>query len=197
MDQLVDVYKVMEEGVLFRTKLRKISYQEGKVFLSSTPLVKKFILVGDVVRLGYMNMLLPARVVGKNDNLIVNIFYAGEGKFGDRSKPRVPVEREFGFNVLINLGGVYVTFEPVDISEGGFSVVAFDTSLVSTMLGKTLNFKISGREELLGVAGTARLVGIVEDGQETKLAFETELGDASVTKIRLYVINTIKRLFSA
>ncbi|MEN3027775.1 MAG: hypothetical protein ABDH29_00780 [Aquificaceae bacterium] len=167
MEQFVDVYKVMEEGVLFHTKLQKLSYQEGKILLSPTSLAKKFILVGDVIRLGYMNLLLPARVVGKNDKLIVNIFYAGEGKFGDRSKPRVPVQRDFGFTVLIKLGGVYKIFEPVDISEGGLSVVAFDTSLIPMMLGKTLNFKISGKEAWSGL--THRLVGIMEEGQEQNL----------------------------
>ncbi|MEN3028838.1 MAG: hypothetical protein ABDH29_06455 [Aquificaceae bacterium] len=65
MEQFVDVYKVMEEGVLFHTKLQKLSYQEGKILLSPTSLAKKFILVGDVIRLGYMNLLLPARVVGE------------------------------------------------------------------------------------------------------------------------------------
>ncbi|MEN3028837.1 MAG: hypothetical protein ABDH29_06450 [Aquificaceae bacterium] len=112
-------------------------------------------------------------------------------------RPGARAERDFGFTVLIKLGGVYKIFEPVDISEGGLSVVAFDTSLIPMMLGKTLNFKISGREELLGVVGTARLVGIMEEGQETKLAFETELEDTSATKIRLYVINAINRLFGA
>lgn len=192
----VDLYKVTEEGVLFHTKLHKLGYEDGKVYLSSTPLTKKFLLVGDVVKLGYMNMLLPARIIGKGDSIIANIFYAGEGKFGERSKPRVPVQKDYGFTVLIKIEGIYRTFEPVDISEGGVAVTTSDSSIVHLIMGKTLSFKIAGREELMGVSGTLRLVGVMEEGQDIKLAFEMETGDLSTAKIRLYVVNAIKRVFS-
>ncbi|MEJ5338568.1 MAG: hypothetical protein ACK42C_03205 [Aquificaceae bacterium] len=197
MAELIDVYKNLEGGILFHTKLEKLKYQEGKVYLNPTPLARRLILTGDVINLGYMNFVLPGRVVGKNENIIVNIFYAGEGRLGDRSKPRVPVQKEHAFMVLLKIGGIFRTFEPVDISEGGFSLVITDSSLVPEMMNKSLDFKITGREELSGVSGTARLVGIVEERPySSKLAFEVDIDDASSTKIRLYVINTIKRLLS-
>lgn len=197
MSDLVDIYKNLEGGTLFHTKLRKLRYEEGRLFLSSTPLAKRFLLVGDVVNIGYANFLLPARVVGKNENLVANIFYAGEGKLGDRSKPRVPVQREYSFKLLLKFEGVFRAFDPVDISEGGFSLIIYDSTLVPLMVGKQMEFKITGREELYGACGMARLVGILEDGQMVKLAFEADVDDVSATKIRLYVINTIKRLLGA
>ena len=197
MSDLVDIYKNLEGGTLFHTKLRKLRYEEGKLFLSPTPLAKRFLLIGDVVNIGYANFLLPARVVGKNENLMVDIFYAGEGKLGGRSKPRVPVQKEYSFRLILKLEGVFRVFDPVDISEGGFSLIIHDSTLVPLMVGKQMEFKITGREELRGVCGTARLVGIFDDGQMVKLAFEADMDDVSATKIRLYAINTIKRLLGA
>ncbi len=198
MADLVDVYKILEGGVLFHTRLEKLKYQEGKLYLKTTPLAKRFILTGDIINLGYMNFMLPGRVVGKNEHIIVDIFYAGEGRLGDRSKPRVPVQRDQGFVVLLKIEGVFRAFAPIDISEGGFSIVVTDVSIVPNMLNKSLDFKITGREELSGVSGAARLVGIMEESTySSKLAFEIDVDDANSTKIRLYVVNTIKRLLSS
>ncbi|MCS7171310.1 MAG: hypothetical protein N3D14_04445 [Aquificaceae bacterium] len=196
MAELIDVYKNMENNLLFHTRLEKLGYEEGKVSLSITPLARRFILIGDMVRIGYMNILLPGRVVGKNESIIVSVLYAGEGRFGDRNKPRAPVHKNFGFTVLIKFDGVFRTFEPIDISEEGISVMALDGSYLPSMLGKNLEFKITGRDELAGVSGTARLVGIMEDRSKIKLALEIQTDDASTTKIRLYVVNTIKRLLT-
>lgn len=197
MADLVDVYKNLEGGILFHTRLEKLKYQEGKVYLNTTPLAKRLILTGDIINLGYMNFVLPGRVVGKNEHIIVNIFYAGEGRLGDRSKPRVPVQKDYSFMVLLKIDGIFRTFEPFDISEGGFSLTISDVSLIPELINRNLDFKITGREELSGVSGTARLVGIMEEKPySSKLAFEIDVDDANSTKIRLYVINTIKRLLS-
>ncbi len=197
MANLVDVYKKLEEDVLFHTKLEKIRYEDGKLFLSPTPLSQKFLLLGDAVKIGYMTMLLPGRVVGKGENLIVHIQYAGEGGWGDRSKPRVPVQKDFGFTILIKLDGVYRAFEPVDISEVGISFITTEESILAMMLGKSLEFKIAGREELSGVSGFLRLVGIMEDKRVIRLSCEMDLDDANATKVRFYVIKAIERIFEA
>lgn len=195
MTELVDVYKELEGSILFHTRLEKIRYQEGKLYLSITPLARRFILTGDLINIGYAKFVLPARVVGKNDHLIVNIFYAGEGKLGDRSKPRVPVQKERHFLVLLKIDSVFRAFEPIDISEGGFSLALWEASLVPVMLNRNLDFRITGRDELSGVHGTARLVGILEEEPgRLRLAFEIDVDDAGSTKIRLYVVNTIKKL---
>ncbi len=197
MADLVEVYKILDGGVLFHTKLEKLKYQEGKLYLNTTNLARRFILTGDMINVGYIKFLLPGRVVGKNDHIIVNLFYAGEGRLGDRSKPRVPVQREYGFMVLIKIDGIFRAFTPADISEVGFSVWISDPSIVPEMLAKELEFKITGREDLSGISGTARLVGIVEDSpHSSRLAFEIHVDDTSSTKIRLYVVNTIERLLS-
>ncbi len=197
MAELVDVYKTLEGGVLFHARLEKLRYQEGKLYLGTTSLARRLILTGDVINLGYMNFMLPGRVVGKNEHIIVDIFYAGEGRLGDRSKPRVPVQRDQTFVVLLKINGVFRAFAPIDISEGGFSIAVTDVSIVPDMLNRSLDFKITGREELSGVSGSAKLVGIMEESTYTlKLAFEIDVDDVNSTKIRLYVINTIKRLLS-
>ena len=135
MADFVDVYKKLEENVLFHTKLEKIKYEDGKLFLTITPLSQRFLLLGDSVKVGYMTMLLPGRVVGKGENLIINLFYAGEGKWGDRSKPKVPVQKDLNFTVLIKFEGIYRAFEPVDISEAGLSLITLDDSIIPMMLG--------------------------------------------------------------
>ncbi len=197
MAELVDVYKTLEGGVLFHARLEKLRYQEGKLYLGTTSLARRLILTGDVINLGYMNFVLPGRVVGKNEHIIVDLFYAGEGRLGDRSKPRVPVQRDQAFVVLLKVNGVFRAFAPIDISEGGFSIAVTDVSIVPDMLNRSLDFKITGREELSGVSGSAKLVGIMEESTYTlKLAFEIDVDDVNSTKIRLYVINTIKRLLS-
>lgn len=197
MAKLVDVYKILEGGILFHTRLEKLKYQEGMLYLKTTPLAGRFILTGDIINLGYMSFVIPGRVVGKSNQIIVNIFYTGEGKLGDRSKPRVPVQKDQTFTVLLKIDGIFRAFMPLDISEGGFSLVVTDTSIIPEMLNKRLDFKITGREELSGVSGSARLVGIMEENTSTsKLSFEIDVDDASSTKIRLYVINTINRLLS-
>ncbi len=197
MAKLVDVYKILEGGILFHTRLEKLKYQEGMLYLKTTPLAGRFILTGDTINLGYMNFVIPGTVVEKSNQIIVNIFYTGEGKLGDRSKPRVPVQKDKVFVVLLKIDGSFRAFMPLDISEGGFSLVVTDTSIIPEMLNKRLDFKITGREELSGVSGSARLVGIMEEGTSTsKLSFEIDVDDASSTKIRLYVINAINRLLS-
>ena len=197
MADLVDLYKNLEGNILFHAKLKKLKYHEGKVYLNTTPLVNKFILTGDIVNLRYMSFMLPGRVVGKNNHIIVNVFYAGEGRLGERSKPRVLVQKEYSFAILLKIENVFRSFSPIDISEGGFSISLSNSAIVSKFMNEELDFKIMGREELLGVSGTARLVGIMEEGPNSlKLAFEIDVDDASSTKIRLYVINTIKRLLS-
>ncbi len=197
MAKLVDVYKILEGGVIFHTRLEKLKYQEGMLYLKTTPLAGRFILTGDIIYLGYMSFVIPGRVVGKSNQIIVKIFYAGEGKLGDRRKPRVPVQRDQAFMVLLKIDSVFRAFIPFDISEGGFSLVVTDTSIIPELLNKRLDFKITGREELAGVSGSARLVGIMEENTSTsKLSFEIDVDDTSSTKIRLYVINTINRLLS-
>ncbi len=197
MAKLVDVYKILEGGILFHTRLEKLKYQEGMLYLKTTPLAGRFILTGDIINLGYMSFVIPGRVVGKSNQIIVNIFYTGEGKLGDRSKPRVPVQKDKVFVVFLKIDGSFRAFMPLDISEGGFSLVVTDTSIIPEMLNKRLDFKITGREELSGVSGSARLVGIMEEKTFiSKLTFEIDVDDASSAKIRLYVINTINRLLS-
>jgi len=153
MAKLVDVYKILEGGILFHTRLEKLKYQEGMLYLKTTPLAGRFILTGDIINLGYMSFVIPGRVVGKSNQIIVNIFYTGEGKLGDRSKPRVPVQKDQTFMVLLKIDSVFRAFMPLDISEGGFSLVVTDTSIIPEMLNKRLDFKITGREELSGVSG--------------------------------------------
>ncbi|MEJ7555084.1 MAG: hypothetical protein WKI49_01540 [Aquificaceae bacterium] len=197
MAKLVDVYKILEGGILFHTRLEKLKYQEGMLYLKTTPLAGRFILTGDTINLGYMNFVIPGTVVEKSNQIIVNIFYTGEGKLGDRSKPRVPVQKDKVFVVLLKIDGSFRAFMPLDISEGGFSLVVTDTSIIPEMLNKRLDFKITGREELSGVSGSARLVGIMEEKTFiSKLTFEIDVDDASSAKIRLYVINAINRLLS-
>ena len=133
----------------------------------------------------------------KNEYIMVDIFYASEGRLGDRSKPRVPVQKDQTFVVLLKIEGVFRAFAPIDISEGGFSIAVTDVSIVPNTLNRSLYFKITGREELSGVSGTARLVGIMEKSTySSKLAFGIDVDDANFTKIRLYAVNTIKRLLS-
>ena len=43
MADFVDVYKKLEENVLFHTKLEKIKYEDGKLFLTITPLSQGFL----------------------------------------------------------------------------------------------------------------------------------------------------------
>lgn len=193
----MELYKVLEEKVLFHSRLEKLKYEDGKLYLSMTPLVRRFVLLGDIVNIGYAGFVLPARVVGKNESLIVNPFYAGEGKLGDRTKPRAPVLEEYRFTVLIKMDGVLRAFEPFDVSEAGFSIISADPYIPAELIGKVVEFKFAGREELSGIFGKARLVGVLEDNPHTtRLAFEVEIDDASATQIRLYVIKVIQKLFS-
>ena len=101
MADFVDVYKKLEENVLFHTKLEKIKYEDGKLFLTITPLSQRFLLLGDSVKVGYMTMLLPGRVVGKGENLIINLFYAGEGKWGDNGKVVEVEEVRYGMLMMV------------------------------------------------------------------------------------------------
>ena len=51
MAKLVDVYKILEGGILFHTRLEKLKYQEGMLYLKTTPLAGRFILTGDTINL--------------------------------------------------------------------------------------------------------------------------------------------------
>ncbi|MDM7266866.1 MAG: hypothetical protein P3W89_004435 [Aquificaceae bacterium] len=83
MANFVDIYKKLEENVLFHTKLEKIKYEEGKLFLTITPLSQRFLLLGDSVKVGYISMLLPGKVVGKGENLIINLYSIREKASGE------------------------------------------------------------------------------------------------------------------
>ena len=109
----------------------------------------------------------------------------------------MPVQKDLNFTVLIKFEGIYRAFEPVDISEAGLSLITLDDSIIPMMLGKSLEFKLTGREELSGVSGTLRLVGIMEEKKVIKLSCEIDLDDADATKVRLYVMKTIEKLLSS
>lgn len=198
MAELVDVYKVLEGGVLFHTKLEKLDYKEGKLSIAVSTLAKRFIFPGDVISIVYKEILLPVRVVGKGEKFILDVLYSGEGRLGDRKKPRVPVRGESSFLALIKIGQVYRTFEPYNISETGLSVYCNEPELISELVGKVVDFKLMGRGELAGIQGKLRLVNIFEETSlRARLAFEMEIEDVDATKIRLYVANAIRSLFES
>lgn len=197
MGELVDVYKTLEDGTLFHTKLEKLKYEDDLLHLSLSSLARKFLMVGDIVSIGYMNILMPGRVAGKNEKVIVKTIYAGEGKLGERTKPRVPVQREMSFRVLVKVDGIFRTFEPIDISEGGLSVSTFDAASLPSLMGRELEFKLTGRDDLSGVSGNLKLVGIIEDTQFIKLAFEMQVDEQGLNRIRQYVVNVIKALMGS
>lgn len=198
MADLVDVYKVLDGGILFHTKLEKLDYKEGKLSIAASTLAKRFVFLGDVVSVGYKELLLSVRVVGKSEKFILDVLYGGEGRLGDREKPRVPVWGENSFLALIKIGQVYRTFEPHNISETGLSVYCDELELINELIEKVVDFKFMGREELAGIQGKLRLVGIFEENpSRARLAFEMETEDVDTTRIRLYVAKAIKRLLES
>lgn len=197
MPNFVDLYKLLEEEkALFHTKLEKFRFEDGRLYLKMSPLARRFLMEGDLVSLGYAGLFVPGRVVGKDEHIVVKILYTKEKKLGDRTKPRVPIPKDQSFFILLRVEGVFRAFEPFDISEGGFSIITSDNSLVTSLISKEVEFRITGREELSGVAGTAKLVGILEKPEFLRLAFEIDIDDASATRIRFYAIKTMWRLLS-
>lgn len=194
MAKLVDLYKLLEkEKMLFHTKLEKLGFENGKLFLKISPLARKFLTEGDTVSVGYASFIVPGRVVGKSQHLVVRVNYLGEKGLADRSKPRVPILEE-GLFLLLKVDKIYRSLRLSDLSEGGFSAVTSDHSLVERLIDKVVEFKMTGLEELSGVYGSARLVGVLENQESLRLSFEMEVDDASATKVRLYVVKTMWRL---
>ncbi|MCS7083998.1 MAG: hypothetical protein NZL90_03300 [Aquificaceae bacterium] len=192
------VYKIIDDKVLFRTSTKKLQHRDLVVHLELTHLIKRFILVGDSVGVAYGGVLLQGRVVGKSEHLIVELLYGREGKFGDRSKPRVMVPEDMGFKVLLKTAGPIRSFEPYDISEEGFAIMCNDPEFASDIINKEVEFRFVGREELSSVSGSASLVSISEEGPgKLKLAFETKMQETLYLKLRFYIVEVIKRILNS
>ncbi|MEN3034164.1 MAG: hypothetical protein ABDH18_04165 [Aquificaceae bacterium] len=192
------LYKILDDKILFRANTKKLQHRDLVVNLELTPFIKKFVMVGDSVGFSYGGVLLQGRVVGKGEHLIVELFYGREGKFGDRSKPRVAVPEDMSFRVLLKTGGPIRSFEPYDISEEGFAIFCNDPDFVSEIINKDVEFRLVGREDLSNISGSASLVNISEEGRgRLKLGFELKMQEALYTRLRFYIVEVLKKLFDS
>ncbi len=194
-EKVVDVF-VFEDALFFTTSVPLLRVEGDKLVLKSTPLLKKFAVLGEKVYLKYSTFVLPVRVVGKKeDELIVTLpSLSPERPVGDRKSARVKPSHVHPVKLYFKDDGEEDK-EVEDISEGGFSIIVSNLSEVDRYINREVRVHIDFPVEVEEIEGTARLVNIQEfpDGR-IRLGFELFVDDADTVKVRFYVYSRIREI---
>ncbi len=199
-EKIAEIF-VFEDSFFFTTRVRIKRVEGDKVILSTTELLKKFIVIGKRIHIKYATFALPTKVIGKSDeDLIVTLPSLNPEKpVGDRRNARVKPSHIHPVRLYLALEGEEEKEYTVeDISEGGFSIIVNSPALLDMFLDKEVKVHIDFPVEVEEVKGTARMVNIQELGPtKIKLGFEMFLDDADTVKVRFYVYSRIKELLRA
>ncbi len=196
-ERKADIF-LFDDSFLFTTRVIIKRVEENKIVLSSTPLLRKFAVLGRRLYIKYATFALPVKVVGKNDEeLIVSLPTLNPEKpVGDRRSARVVPSHVHPVKIYLSPDGQEEKeYEAMDISEGGFSVRSTNPAELEAFLDKEvkvhIDFPVEGEE----VFGKAHLVNVqeLEDGS-VKLGFELIAEDADTVKVRFYVYSRIKEM---
>jgi hypothetical protein len=187
---------IFEDTFFFTTKVGIKRVEGNKVVLTTTPLLKKFAVLGKRIYLKYSSFALPVKVVGKSEEeLIVTLPELNpERPVGDRKSARVKPSHMHPVRLYLEVDGERREFPVEDISEGGFSIVV-DSSELEKFLGREVGVHIEFPVEVEEVKGTAKLVNVqeLEEGK-VKIGFEMFIEDADTVKVRFYVYSRIREI---
>ncbi len=196
-EKIAEVF-VFEDSFFFTTRVRIKRVEGDKIVLSTTELLKKFVVLGKRIHLKFRTFALPVKVIGKSEeDLIVTLPSLNPEKpVGDRRSARVNPSHVHPVRLFISLDGEEEKeYEVEDISEGGFSVIVNDPSLIDVFMDREVKVHIDFPVEVEEVRGTARMVNVQELGEgRLKLGFEMFLDDADMVKVRFYVYSRIKEM---
>jgi len=190
--RLAEIYILMNELVVFaRTSLKEF---DGEfIYVQATPLLEKFGKKGQKVYLRYKGLILPTKVVKKNEDGILLEFpkISQEKPVGDRRSARVPPSKNEIFRVIL---GDKVK-ELYDISEEGFGIYC-DLEDVNNFKEKTIvpfYFELPRVGEAIN--GMANLVNIRDYGDKIICGFNmVSVTNADTVKIRFYIFQRIKEI---
>ncbi len=187
---------IFEDTFFFTTKVNIKRVEGERLILTTTPLLKKFAVLGKRIYIKYRSFALPVKVVGKSEEeLIVTLPELNpERPVGDRKSARVNPSHVHPVKLYVEVDGTRKEYEVEDISEGGFSI-RVDASELENFLNKEVGVHIEFPVELEEVRGSAKLVNVqeLEDGK-LKLGFEMFLDDADTVKVRFYVYSRIREI---
>ncbi len=187
---------IFEDTFFFTTKVNIKRVEGERLILTTTPLLKKFAVLGKRIYIKYRSFALPVKVVGKSEEeLIVTLPELNpERPVGDRKSARVNPSHVHPVKLYVEVDGTRKEYEVEDISEGGFSI-RVDASELENFLNKEVGVHIEFPVELEEVKGSAKLVNVqeLEDGK-LKLGFEMFLDDADTVKVRFYVYSRIREI---
>ena len=187
---------VFEDAFFITTKVRIKRVEGERIVLTTTPLLKRFAVLGKRIYLRYSSFALPVKVIGKTDEeLIVTLpELIPERPVGDRKSARVRPSHVHPVRLYIDVNGERKEYEVDDISEGGFSIVA-DPLELERFMNREVSFHIDFPVEVEEIEGTAKLVNAQElDDGRLKLGFEMFVDDADTVKVRFYVYSRIKEI---
>ncbi len=189
---------VFEDSFFFTTRVRIKRVEGDRIVLSTTELLKRFVVIGRRIHIKYGTFALPVKVVGKSEeDLIVTLPSLNpERPVGDRRSARVKPSHVHPVRLFISFDSEEEReYEVEDISEGGFSIVVSDPSLIDAFLDREVKIHIDFPVEVEELRGSARLVNVQELGNgRLKLGFEMFIDDADTVKVRFYVYSRIKEM---
>jgi hypothetical protein len=196
-EKIVEVF-IFEDSFFFNTKVRLKRIEEDRLVLTATPLFKRFAVLGKKAHIKYATFALPVKVVGKSgEEVMVTLPYLNPEKpVGDRRSARVVPSSTHPVELILSVSDEEGrSYEVLDISEGGFSVLVKDISEVDRFLERDVNVRIDFPVEAESVEGSAKLVNVseLEDGS-VKLGFELFIDDADAVKVRFYVYSRIREM---
>lgn len=192
MRRLAEIYILMNELVVSaRTSLEGL---DGEfMYVQATPLLEKFGKEGQKVYLKYKGLILPTKVVKKDEDSILLEFpkISPEKPIGDRRSVRVPPSKNEIFKVIL---GDKVK-ELYDISEEGFGIYC-DLEDVDNFKEETIvpfYFKLPRVGET--IKGMANIVNIRDYGDKIICGFNmVSVTTADTVKIRFYIYQRIKEI---
>jgi len=196
-EKIAEIF-IFEDSFFFTTKVRIKRVEGDRIVLSTTELLKKFVVIGRKIHLKYGTFALPVKVIGKGqEDLIVSMPSLNPEKpVGDRRSARVKPSHVHPVRLFISLEEEEESeYEVEDISEGGFSILIDNPYLIDLFLDREVKLHIDFPVEVEEVRGSAKLVNVQELGNgRIKLGFEMFIDDADTVKVRFYVYSRIKEM---
>ncbi len=188
---------IFEDSFFFTSKVYIRRVEDSRLVLSSTPLLKKFAVLGKKVYIRVATFALPTKVLGKSESeLIVSLPVLNpERPVGDRKSARVYPSDSHPVRVYLFTDEGEEEYEVIDISEGGLSIRVNSPDKVEAFLDREIDVRIDFPVEGEEVLGKAVVVNVQETEEgNIKLGFELLIDDADSVKVRFYVYSRIREI---
>ncbi|MEZ0361790.1 MAG: hypothetical protein ABWK04_07875 [Hydrogenobacter sp.] len=190
----VSVYleKVGKRGkVTFKTYTNKLKLEGEKLYLSLTPILERYAILGSSAKVGWDDTVIPCRIIGKSEKEII---LAIPEDILKAEKLRLFITKRSPV-VFLKIGNLLRPFEIVDISGYGFTVRAVSYDLIDELIDTAVRFRIILGEEMQQIEGESWLIDVLEESEgKLKMSFGIALDEEEKDKLKEYLRKALKTL---